>query len=259
MKLRFSWTLIAWCLLTVAGMLSLAHLGLLDPRTIGPALGRLGRFAALLMPPRLEPLPTLMSAMLETIEIAFAGSLVGFVLAIPIGFLGTRGMFAPAVTTTVRLFIGALRTIPSILLGVIFVVAFGLGPAAGTIGVACYTLGYLGKLYYETFEAVDPEVLEAIRSTGSSRLQLLRFAMLPEAANAVISQLFFMFEYNIRASAIMGFVGAGGIGYYMLGYVQLLQYQHLFTAMLLTFLVVMVVDYASLKLRAVLVPAANLK
>ena len=140
------------------------------------------------------------------------------------------------------------------------VVAFGLGPAAGTVGVVCYSLGYLAKLYYEAFEAVDAEVLEAVKSTGGNRLQLWRYTVLPEAANTVVSQLLFMFGYNIRrAATIMGFVGAGGIGYYMLGYVQMLQYQKLLTAILLTFLVVMAVDYLSLRLRAVLVPPLGLQ
>jgi phosphonate transport system permease protein len=151
-----------------------------------------------------------------------------------------------------RFFIGAIRTVPSILYGVIFVVAFGLGPAAGVMGVALYTVGYLGKFFYETFEGVDPEMYEAVQATGANRLQIFRFVVLPETANAVISQILFMFEYNIRASSILGFVGAGGIGYYMLGYVQMLQYRSLTTAILLTFAVVMLVDAASLRIRTAL-------
>ncbi|MEO6196603.1 MAG: ABC transporter permease subunit, partial [Dehalococcoidia bacterium] len=120
---------------------------------------------------------------------------------------------------------------------------------------AMYTVGFLAKLYYEAFEAIDSEVLEAVKGTGGNRLQLIVYAVIPESTNAMVSQLLFMFEYNIRASAIMGFVGAGGIGYYMLGYVQLLQYDSLMTALLLTFVVVMTVDYLSGWLRAWLVPS----
>jgi phosphonate transport system permease protein len=107
----------------------------------------------------------------------------------------------------------------------------------------------MGKLFYETFEGVDPEVLEAARGVGANRLQLARFALIPEAANAVLAQLLFMFEYNVRASSIMGFVGAGGIGFYLLGYIQLLQYDNLTTALLVTFVAVVLIDRLSARLR----------
>jgi phosphonate transport system permease protein len=138
-----------------------------------------------------------------------------------------------------------VRTIPSLLWAVIFVIGFGLGPAAGALGVAMYSVGYLGKLFYEAFDAVDAEVLEALRGTARNRIQLAVYAVLPESANAVLSQLFFMFEYNIRASAIMGFVGAGGIGFYIQVYVQTLQYDRLLTVLLLLLAVVLAMDVIS--------------
>jgi phosphonate transport system permease protein len=151
--------------------------------------------------------------------------------------------------------IGAIRTIPSLLWGVVFVIAYGLGPEAGALGVAFYTIGFLGKLFYEAFESVDSEVVEAVEATGTNRVQLISFAVLPESANALISHLLFMFEYNVRASAIMGFVGAGGIGFYILGYLQLLQYENLMMALVLTFAVVMAIDFLSGRLRALIVPS----
>ena len=244
-----------YLLIAAAAGASLYRIGLLDPGQLGPAASRLAEFVASLFPPKIDVLPTLLRAMLETLEIAFVGTLLGFLISLPLAFLGTRTLFSPLVTGGVRLLIGSIRTIPSLLWAVVFVVGFGLGPAAGALAVTFYTVGYLGKLYYEAFEAVDPEVLEAVRSVGSNRPQLITYAVLPEAANAVISQLLFMFEYNIRASTIMGFVGAGGIGFYMLGYLQLLQYQNLMTAILLTFAVVMAVDYLSARLRSFILPS----
>ena len=236
------------------GLVALWDVGLLDIGEWGPALSNLVEFAGSLFPPEIEPLGTLVDAMIETIEIAFVGTLIGLVLSLPLAVLGTRTLFGPAVTAPARLVIGAIRTIPSLLWGVVFVVAFGLGPAAGAMGVALYTVGYLGKLFYEAFESVDPEVLEAVKATGARRPQLIVYAVLPESVNAIVSQLLFMFEYNIRASSIMGFVGAGGIGFYMLGYLQLLQYQNLMTALMVTFVVVMAVDYLSARLRSLLLP-----
>lgn len=232
--------------------ISLGHTGLLNGPLFLDACGRLAKFSKDLFPPDWESLPVLLRAMAETVEIAFAGTLIGFLIALPLAFLASRTFFSWRVRESARFFIGAIRTVPSILYGVIFVVAFGLGPAAGVMGVALYTVGYLGKFFYETFEGVDPEMYEAVQATGANRLQIFRFVVLPETANAVISQILFMFEYNIRASSILGFVGAGGIGYYMLGYVQMLQYRSLTTAILLTFAVVMLVDAASLRIRTAL-------
>ncbi len=228
----------------------LSAAGLMDFGAWGRALGRLGVFTADLFPPRMDILPSVSKALWETIQIAFAGTIIGFILSLPLAYLGNHVLFSSRVILPVRWLLGAVRTVPSIVFGIICVVAFGLGQAAGIMAVGLYTVGYLGKMYYEAFEAVDREVIEAVRSTGCRRLQLFRFAILPEAGNAIISQLLFMFEYNIRASTIMGFVGAGGIGYYMIGYVQMLQYKHLATSLLATLVVVMLVDFLSQKVRA---------
>lgn len=242
-----------WLVLASAAAV-LVKFGLMQPGVLAAALGRMAQFGRDLLPPRLDVVPSLSAALLETVQIAFAGTVIGALVALPVGWLAARNLFGAACSLAVRLAVGALRAVPSILLGVVSVVAFGLGPLAGVFGVSLYTLGYLAKLYYEAFESVDAEVLEAVRASCGSRLQLWLRAVLPEAMPAVISQALFMFEYNIRASAIMGFVGAGGIGYYMLGYAQMLHYRALMTAMLMTFVVVMAVDRFSLWLRQRLLP-----
>ena len=242
----------------VFGIFLLAKMGLFAPSEIVPAFSRLGQFLRELFPPRFDILPSLLPAIGETIQMSLAGTMLGFLISLPLAFFGTKTLFGSTVTWCARTVIGMIRTIPSILFGVIFVIAFGLGATAGTIGIAFYTVGYLAKLFYEAFEAVDREVIEAVRSTHCTRLQLMRFAIIPETVNTVISQVLFMFEYNIRSSTIMGFVGAGGIGYYMLGYIQMLQYQHLMTALLATFFVVMIIDCLSLKLRSMLVVAVKM-
>jgi len=241
---------IIYGLITALFLFTMGRMGLLNPVTLADGWQRVCRFVGYMFPPRMDILPDILIALLETVEIAFTGTILGFLFSIPLAFFGSKILFSPFVVSVVRLLIGAMRTVPSILYGVIFVIAFGLGKTAGTLGVAAYTIGYLTKLYYEAFEAVDCEVIEAVRSTGCRRLHLFRFAIIPESANTIISQLLFMFEYNIRASAIMGFVGAGGIGYYMLGYIEMLQYQHLFTTLLATLVCVMVIDSISLRVRS---------
>jgi len=257
MKVRSTVPALAWAGLVVLFFVSLARLELLDAARLGRGLRNLGEFTAALFPPDPTSLPTLGGAMLETIEMAFVGTVIGMVLAVPLALLASPVIFGPAVTGTVKVLLAAIRTVPSLFWAIVFVVAVGLGPGAGALAVALYSLGYLGKLLYETFDAVDPEVIEAVRGAGASRLQLARYVVLPEAANGIVAQVLFMFEYNVRASSIMGFVGAGGIGYYLLGYMQLLRYDLLLTALLVTLLVVIAIDRISALIRrAYLVPVA---
>lgn len=206
-------------------------------------------FAADLFPPDFGVTGTLFYSILETIQMALLGTVIGFIMALPLGLMGARNISGRSVSAVIRFFLGAIRTIPALLWAIIFVVAFGLGPLPGTLGLAIYSVGYMSKLYYEAFEAVDREVIEAVRATGISRLKEIRFVILPESMNHILSQLFFMFEYNVRSSAILGFVGAGGIGFYMISYIQLFQYQRLTTAILLTLAVVLVIDFVSARIR----------
>jgi phosphonate transport system permease protein len=231
--------------LLAALVYSLHDFGLLDSERLSRGGRNISIFLRDLFPPNPDVLPTLVRAMGETIQIAFVGTALGLFLALPVSLLATPLLFGTAISGAVRLVLAFVRTVPALLWAIVFVVAVGLGPAAGALGIALYSLGYMGKLFYETFEGVDPEVLEAARGVGANRLQLARYALLPEAANGVIAQLLFMFEYNVRSSSILGFVGAGGIGFYLIGYIQLLQYDNLMTALLVTFVAVVIIDRVS--------------
>ena len=197
----------------------------------------------------MDVLPSVAEALVETVQMAVAGTLLGFIVSLPFGFLGTGTLSPPGVIAVVRLIVAITRTIPSLVWAILFVIAVGLGPLAGTLGITVYTVGYLAKLYAEFFDGVDPEVLEAVSGTGASRLQLARFVLWPETANSVISQLLFMVEYNIRASSILGLVGAGGIGFYIQIYVQTLHYQRLLTVLILLLITVLAMDVISAWIR----------
>lgn len=223
----------------------LADLGFFDLDRLSRGLKNVSVLAEDSVPPDTGVLDQAMGALWETIKMAVAGTLLGFFVALPLGLLGTSSLWPWTVVGPVHLAVAVMRTIPSLVWAILFVIVVGLGPLAGTLGIAVYTLGYLAKLYSEFFEGVDPEVLEAVSGTGATRLQLARFVLWPEAANSVISQLLFMVEYNIRASSILGFVGAGGIGFYVQVYVQTLQYQRLLTVLILLLAVVLALDVFS--------------
>ncbi len=211
----------------------------------GRAGGNLTSFIAGFWPPDFVPAGELGLALLETLAMALVGTCFGAALALPLGVLAARNLFRPATTGVARFVLSTVRTIPSLVWALVFVVAVGLGPLPGALALTVYTLGYLGKLFAEAFEGVDPEVHEAVAATGASRWQVIRWAVVPEAMNSVLSQGLFMFEYNVRSSAILGFVGAGGIGFYMMQYFAVLAYNALCAAVLLMLVLVLALDAVS--------------
>jgi len=235
-------------LLLLLGLV-LGQLGLFDAQRLAKGAANLVVFVREAMPPDGDVLPVAAIALLETVEMAFAGSLLGFLLALPLGMLGARTLSPRPVVLVVRFVAGAIRTIPSLLWAVVFVIVVGLGSLAGTLALALYSLGFLAKLYTEFFEGVDPEIMEAVRGVGARPWHLARFVVWPESANHVLSQLLFMLEYNIRASAILGFVGAGGIGLYLNVYINTLAYSRVVTILLLILGLVLVMDLVSRMVR----------
>lgn len=230
-------------------LLVLAHLGFFDWARLSRGFRNLGTLGADMVPPDLGILPVAGAALWETVEMSFAGTLLGFLASLPLSILGTRRLFARWVSSLARFIAAGIRTIPVLLWAIVFVILVGLGPLAGTLGIAAYTVGYLAKIYADLFEGTDPEIMEAVQSTGASKLQLVRFVVFPEAANAVLAQVLFMLEYNIRASSILGFVGAGGLGFVIQIYLQNLDYRRLATVLLLVLVIVLVMDGLSAWLR----------
>jgi phosphonate transport system permease protein len=227
----------------------LAHLGFFDWDRLSRGFRNLKILGSEMVPPDLSILPTASAALWETVEMSFAGTLLGFLASLPLSILSTRHLFANWVSSFARFIAAGIRTIPVLLWAIVFVILVGLGPLAGTFGIAAYTLGYLAKIYADLFEGTDPEIIEAVQSTGASKLQLVRFVILPEAANAVLAQVLFMLEYNIRASSVLGFVGAGGLGFVIQIYLQSLDYKRLATILLLVLVIVLIMDGVSAWLR----------
>lgn len=227
--------------------LVLVDLGFFESGRLGNGFRNLGVFSKDLFPPATdgETIGTLVRAIAETIEMAFAGTVLGALLGLPLAVLAAKPLSGPFTSRATRLVLAFLRTVPSLLWAIVFVILFGFGPVPGVFGLAFYTLGYVGKLYYETLEGLDPDILEAVRATGATRLQLVRHAAVPEAGNALLSHLLYAFEYNVRASSILGFVGAGGVGWYLMRYIALFEYQRLATAVLMLLVVVVAIDATS--------------
>jgi phosphonate transport system permease protein len=131
-----------------------------------------------------------------------------------------------------------------------FVAAVGLGPFPGVLAVVTYTTMTLAKLYSEAIEGIDPGPVDAITATGASHLQVLRFGILPQVVPLFASYVLYRLETNIRAATILGFVGAGGIGFYIQTYLRMINYPAASAVLLVLVAMVMGVDFTSSRLRA---------
>ncbi|MBI2527724.1 MAG: phosphonate ABC transporter, permease protein PhnE [Candidatus Rokubacteria bacterium] len=235
----------------------------------GEAAGQMVAYVARLFPPDLSRAALASDAQgaVETFAISFVGSLLAVGLALPLSLVATRTLLyrgvlyesrrlSPAarlgrmaVCAAGRALLAFLRTIPELLWAVIFVFVVGLGPFPGALALGFHTAGVLGKLFGETLEDVDPRPLEALASTGAGRLRILLYGMLPQAAPQFLSYALYRWEVNIRAAAILGLVGAGGLGQRIHVAISLFLERELLTLILAVYAMVTLVDALSAYLR----------
>jgi phosphonate transport system permease protein len=206
-----------------------------------------------MLPPDAAVLPSALLGALKTVEIALLGTAVAAVLALPLGVVSARNVVAPGVFYPARAIMNFLRSVDTLVYALIFVAAVGLGPFPGVLAVIAYTTTSLAKLYSEAIEGIERGPVDAITATGATRLQILRFGVLPQVLPLFLSYVLYRLESNIRAATVLGFVGAGGIGFYLQTYLRTIDYPAASTVLLVTVAMVMVVDALSSKLRERLV------
>ncbi len=194
-------------------------------------------------------IPTALWAMFETIQMAFVGTMVGVVIALPLSLLAARNLNSKYVYAPIRALLAAIRTFPSILWAILFVIMVGLGPFAGVLAIIMYTIGFVAKLQYEAIETIDADPMDAVCSIGVSKWQLIRYVVIPESASHLLGQMLYMFDYNIRQTSILGLVGAGGIGFYIINYIKFFEYGKAAVFMLVVLVTVLVIDWASVRIR----------
>lgn len=220
-----------------------------DPAKLGEGVPRLGAFLARMVPPDLSIAGTVFRAMVETLQIALLGTAFGAVVSLGLGLLGAANLTPAWVHQPVKWLMGALRGIPIILLALMFVSAYGLGPLPGIIAIAVHSAGMLGKFYAEAFEAARIGPLEAIRTTGAAWPQVVRFGVIPQIAPELARDTLFRFELNLRESLVLGLVGAGGIGFYIQLYARSFHYEKVATLTLVVLGMVVLIEQASVLAR----------
>jgi len=225
-------------------------------------------FVSQLFPPDLsaEFVRTVFRAVAQTMATAVAGTLLSISVALPLGVLATgtlwsRGVLVAAndgfaygvgwmASRLARTTLGFLRAVPDLVWALLFVAAVGLGSLAGTLALSLAYSGVLGRVYADVFEHVDPQPLEALQSTGATRMQIFLHGVWPQALPHLLAYTLYSFECCVRAAAVLGFVGAGGIGYEISVSMRLFEYGQVLTLLLVFIMLLTVTDAASRSLRA---------
>jgi phosphonate transport system permease protein len=200
-----------------------------------------------MLPPHLpsDAIHQLPRLLLETLRIAFEGTLFAMIAALPLGLCAARNLTHPLLSIPVRRFLEALRAVPEVVWGLILVSAIGIGPQAGIAALALHTTGALGRLYAESFENIPMEPVHAIAATGAPPIAVAGFAFVPLAMAPIAVHTLFRLEWNIRAATILGVIGAGGIGEALFNAQQLFFYKQMMAYIAITWLLVATVDFGS--------------
>ncbi|KQM29519.1 phosphate starvation-inducible protein PhoH [Frigoribacterium sp. Leaf8] len=196
--------------------------------------------------------PTMVAAMGETIAIALAATVLTLVASIVVGSLAARNV-APSrgVRSGMRLLLVGIRGVPEVILAIVLIVVTGLGTQAGTLALALGGVGLLGKLLADSFEEVSPGPERALSATGASRVQVYAGATLPQGTRALIGHTFYMLDTNLRAATLLGIVGAGGVGYYLLNASQGSNYGTVTAIVLMILVTVLAVEGLAIWMRRV--------
>ena len=217
---------------------------------------RLGSLISRMLPPHFEPgfLVRMAWRLVETMEIALAGTVLGVALSLPIGWLSARGIspFRP-LTFLFKALISFFRTVPDLVWALIFVITVGLGAVAGTMTIMVDTIGFCGRFFAEAMEDADPEPQEALGAHGAPRFSILCGAVLPDIMPSLVNTTLFALEKAVRSSVVLGLVGAGGIGQELKSAFDLFQYPKAATIILAIFIIVLIMEWMTDRLRRMLI------
>ena len=210
-------------------------------------------FLSRLLHPDFSYFPKLIAPLIKTLQMSLLGTFIGVVIAIPVSFLATPIVTGNKwVSLICRFILGLVRTIPTLLLAALFVAIFGIGEATGVLTIAVFTCGMVSQLMFQAIETIDYEPIEAQLAVGATRTQMAVWAIAPQVFSQFVSYSFYAFEVNVRASTVLGYVGAGGIGVILNSSLALMKYERVSIIILTILITVAIVDKISEKIRGAL-------
>jgi phosphonate transport system permease protein len=232
-------------------LFSLWYVGLFDWERLargGPAMATLLRE---MLPPVFKDSPKWISPLLVTLAMSIAGTALAVALSLPLGFLAAKNT-APhlLVYQVAKGILNFFRSIPELIMGIVFVAAVGFGALPGVLALGLHSIGMVGKFFAESVEHVNQAPVEAARATGATFLQVVIHGILPQVLPQMADVAIYRWEYNFRASTVMGMVGAGGIGFELMASLRLMQYQEVSALLIVILMMVTLVDSFSSHLRS---------
>lgn len=209
-----------------------------------------GRVIPQLFSPDWGAFQKIMGLMWETLQMAYTGTLLAAILAIPFGFFAASNMVKSKTLNTISKWIlDAIRAFPELVLALMFVAAIGPRPFAGVLAIAIGSIGMLGKLYCEVIESIDMHVVEALEANGANKLQVLIYGIIPQIIPEFLSYAIYRFEIDVRASTILGIIGAGGIGTLITIATANRNWDEVGMILLVIVVVVTIIDFLSAQIR----------
>ena len=229
---------------------SLAMTGFFDAERFVDAWPAVAQLTDEMIPPDFSRWRAWVRPLLDTLAMSIAGTALAVTLSLPLALLAARNTTPhPAVAAVARLVLSALRSVPEIIMGILFVAAVGFGALPGVLALALHSVGMVGKFYAESIEHVDPRPIEAARAAGARPSQVITHAVLPQVLPQLADTTIYRWEYHFRASAVLGIVGAGGIGFELIAALRLLDYAQVSAILLAILGCVLVVDGIGAALR----------
>ena len=224
--------------------------GLLNIQRLAEGLGAIATLLGESIPPDFSRWQHWLKPMADTVAMSIAGTSLAVLLSLPLGFLAARNT-APNKTTfhIARTVLNALRAIPELIMGIVFVAAVGFGMLPGVLALGLHSVGMVGKFFAEAIEHAHPAPIEAARATGGSGFQVITHGVVPQVFPQFADVAMYRWEYNFRASTVMGMVGAGGIGTELMGSLRLMDYHQVSALLLVVLVTVTAVDWLSGLLR----------
>ena len=220
-------------------------------------VSRINQFFVILaemFPPKTSTMPAIWKPLFDTIKMSLLGSVVGAVLSVPFAMLASTNVCpSRIVVTIVRVMFSLIRTLPTIVIALVATLIFGLGTLAGTVAIAVFSFGYIGKLTYEEIETVDMGAFEAMQAMGATRSEAFISAIIPQVLPFYLSNCLFNFEGNVRYAAVLGYVGAGGIGLILNEKISWREYPSVGMILIALFVTVFIIETVSRRLRKKLV------
>ena len=233
-------TLFCWCLYDFD----------MSPLRIWEGLGRFGRVLSFMFPPHVwdnwADFAEILNGLGETLAIAFLGTVLGAIFALPLSLLGAKNIIKKSILRlTVRRGFDMIRAFETLILALIFIRAFGLGPLPGILAIAVSEIGTFAKLFSEAIENTSEKPVEGLKASGGSRPQQIRFAVAPQVNPVILSILLYNFESNVRSGTILGIVGAGGIGFLLSDRIAAYKWAEAWSIIFLIIGMVYIIDWLS--------------